>query len=645
MKKWTAFVMAAWFLTMFHLPVQAGGCGNCTPVTTNCTGIFGAACPSTLPDATAGQFYSQTVTFYMPASVDTTLPILGTITVPVDTVWLMGITGLPDGLYYEPSNIIFFPEPTPVSSQYGCVTICGIPCGGQQTITFTIDLLLAVTTPFGAFQLPLSLEVSFDLNSNYPVLTITSSRDYLCPSGDQVVLTAQNVFDDYLWSTGDTSNQITVTNPDIYELEVFSADGCVQYASYQVFELGADAYASPSNICANQITQLFGSGGSLFFWYPSTGLSANNVAEPVVYDLTSTRTYNLVVSNGVCDDTTSVTITVQNCNAPCNYAAPNRNCSAAPGALTAACPASLPPITGGVAYNQSVTFYFPAAVPLNDVVVALIGTSIPGLPNVDVSPEVVTVTDVVGLPAGLSWSCDQREIGGSGCTYYPALYPPVTQYGSITFCGTTCAPATSSDTIRIILNVLATLPDAVPFLGGTQQDFDIEIPVAYSIQYTNPLTITANPSGNPPPGTPVTLSASTSGFTNHSWQPGGQTTASITVNTAGTYTVTANDGNCVQRASYTLTYATGIESIDLNSFMIYPNPNAGSFQVSFDVKKATSIKIGVYNLQGQELLADNLEAKIGNNIYSIHLHDQAPGMYILRMFVDGTAVSRRITRY
>jgi hypothetical protein len=621
----------------------AGGCASCTPVTANCTGIFGAACPSTLPDATSGQFYSETVTFYMPASVDTTLPILGTITVPVDTVWFLGITGLPNGMYYSPNNVIFFPEPTPVSSQYGCVTVCGTPCGGNQTITFTIDLLLAVTTPFGAFQLPQSFEVTFNLNSNYPVLRITSSKDYLCPGGDVAILSAQNVFDDYDWSTGDTTPQITVTSAGIYNLTVTDSDGCEQYAWYEVLNLDATVATSSLNICANQIAQLFGSGGVTYSWSPSTGLSATNVANPVVYDLTANQTYKLVVSNGTCSDSTTVTVNVQNCNAACAYAAPNRNCTAAPGTLVGACPSTLPPITGGVSYNQNISFYFPASIPLEDIVIALIGTSIPGLPNVNVTPEVVEVSDVAGLPTGLNWSCDQREVGGGGCTYYPALFPSVTQYGSISICGSTCAPAIS-DTIRIIFNVVVTLPDVVPFLGGSQQDFDLELPVAYTLSYANPLTITANPSGTQPQGTPITLTASP-GFTGYSWQPGGQTTASITVNTPGTYRVNANDGTCVQTASYTVTYATGIENIDIHTLNIFPNPNSGLFEIAFAAKQTTEVKVGIYNIHGSEVFSENFTAKSGNNAFNIRMHDNASGIYIVKIFAEGAVVSRRITVY
>jgi hypothetical protein len=621
-----------------------GGCPSCTPVTANCTGIFGAACPSTLPDAASGTSYQQSVTFYMPATVDTTLPILGSITVPVDTVYFLGVTGLPDGMTYDVSGQIFFPEPSPVSTQFGCISICGTPCGGDQTITFTIDLLYAVTTPFGAFQLPQNFEVTFHLNSNYPVLEVTTTKSYLCPGADTATLTAQNVFLTYDWSTQETTNEIEVTASGVYELTVTDGDGCSQTASVEVFDLNADAASSTLTICQNQIAQLFGSGGETFTWSPSAGLSATNVADPVVYGLTANQTYKLVVSNGFCEDSTNVSVVVQSCTSDCTTATPNTNCSAAPNAIGAVCPNSLSAITGGVAYSDDVTFFFPAAIPLEQIVIALVGTSIPGLPNIDVSPESVVVSDVAGLPAGLNWSCDQLSIGGGGCTYYPALYPAVTQYGAISFCGTTCGMA-ASDTIRIILTVTATLPDAVPFLGGTQQDFDVELPVAYTLSYTNPLSISASATGTLPAGTPVTLTAA-SGFTGYTWQPGGQTTAAITVNTGGTYTVSANDGTCVQSVSYTVTYATGIESIDVASLNIFPNPNNGAFEVAFDVKKATDVKVGVFNVQGQEVYSENVvTAKTGKNAVNVRLNDNASGIYIVKLFVDGGAVSRRVTLY
>jgi hypothetical protein len=622
----------------------AGG-PSCTPDTSgSCTGLFGAVCPDVLPDATVGTSYSQTVTFFIPAEVDTNLPIVGAITIPVDTAIFLGVTGLPDGLNFSISSQTLLPEPGDVPSQYGCMAISGTPCGGQDTITFTLDFLLAVTSPFGAFQLPQSFEVTFVLNSTVPVIELTATKTYLCAS-DQSDLSVQNVFTTYAWSTTETTNAITVTAAGVYKVTVTDAGGCEQTASYEVFDLDADAASTALTICENAIAQLSGSGGETFTWSPSTGLSATNVANPVVYDLTANQTYKLLVSNGTCSDSVDVVVTVQACTSDCTPAAPNRSCTASAGNFAGACPGAVPNITGGTAYNTSVSFFFPGAIPLDDVVLALVGTSLPGLPQIDVSPESVVVSDVTGLPAGLNWSCDQLSVGGgSDCVYYPALYPAVTQYGAISICGTSCGAA-ATDSFRIVLTITATLPDAVPFLGGTQQDFDVEVPVAFSLIYTNPLTITASATGVLPVGTPVTLSASATGFTGYSWTPGGATTADIIVNTGGTYTVSANDGNCVQAASYLVEYASGIEDINVSSINIFPNPNKGSFAVAFDAVKATDVTVGVFNVQGQEVYTENVNATIGKNTKQVNLNNLSSGIYIVKLFVDGGSVSRRITLY
>jgi hypothetical protein len=260
----------------------------------------------------------------------------------------------------------------------------------------------------------------------------------------------------------------------------------------------------------------------------------------------------------------------------------------------------------------------------------------------DVSPDFVVVSDVLGLPAGLNWSCDQLDLGGNDCTYYPALAPAITQYGAISLCGNPCGSSTT-DTIRVVLTATATLPAAVPLIGGTTQDFDLELPVAYTITNSNPLTVAASATGVLPVGTPVTLTAAT-GFSNYVWN-GGQTTDAITVSVGGTYTVTAFDGTCSQTANILVEYATGIENINATTLNIFPNPNKGNFEVAFDLKKATDVTVSVLNVQGTEVYTETFAANSGNNNKNVSLNNLSSGIYIVKMNVDGGAISRRITLF
>jgi gliding motility-associated-like protein len=64
-----------------------------------------------------------------------------------------------------------------------------------------------------------------------------------------------------------------------------------------------------STICGGGSVQLNASGGSTYLWFPATGLSNVNIANPVATP-TTTTTYYVVVSSGSCSDTDSVVITV-----------------------------------------------------------------------------------------------------------------------------------------------------------------------------------------------------------------------------------------------------------------------------------------------------------------------------------------------
>jgi hypothetical protein len=647
-KAFLSFVMAVTGLLSAH---QAyAGCFTCTPVTTNCTGPFGAACPGSLPDATVGTNYNETVSFYLPASVDTTLPIIGALTIPVDTAFFLGATGLPDGMFFALNNCeagIYFPEPNDLASQFSCGVVYGSPCGGSQTITFNLNFNYAVTTPFGAFQVPQSFPVTFELVSNVPVLEVTSDLDFLCASGagSSATLTASTGFSSYEWSTGGTASDITVSGADTYTVTATDASsGCTQEAEYVISRLSASVSGGTFTICPNQILPLSASGGATFLWTPAANLSEDDVANPVVYDLTANQTFTVTVSNGFCDDDATVTVNIStSCSSDCTPATPNRSFTPPAGAIAASSPTSLPNMTGGVAYNTDVTFFFKGAIPLDDILVLALGTSLPGLPQIDVAPDFVTVSDVTGLPSGLLWSCDQLDVSGNGCTYFPALAPAITQYGAISFCGTPCG-VSGTDTVKIILTATATLPAAVPFIGGSQQSFDIELPLVFTLSNTNELLVSASLTGVQPAGTPVTLTASTTGFSNFSWS-NGATTSSITVNVGGPYTVNAFDGACTQSATYTVEYTSGIENINAASLNIFPNPNNGAFDIAFDLKKAASATISVLNVQGKEVYTENFAATTGKNNKNVSLNNLSSGIYIVKLNVEGNAVSRRITLF
>lgn len=66
---------------------------------------------------------------------------------------------------------------------------------------------------------------------------------------------------------------------------------------------------SPVTICSGTSTTLGATGATTYSWLPTTGLSATNIANPVASP-TTTTTYTVSGSNGICTSSSTVTITV-----------------------------------------------------------------------------------------------------------------------------------------------------------------------------------------------------------------------------------------------------------------------------------------------------------------------------------------------
>ncbi len=129
-----------------------------------------------------------------------------------------------------------------------------------------------------------------------------------------------------------------------------------------------------------------------------------------------------------------------NAKAQCSSCTIDPTCMPAGGGL---CPDSLPGATQGTPYIQDVTFYLPPQI---------LVTSPINLGNVPLKK--VTITNISGLPYGLSW-----QANNANKTYYPSNGE---NHGCVQICGTTFA---SPGTYNLTVNV-----DAVVAAGGILGD-------------------------------------------------------------------------------------------------------------------------------------------------------------------------------
>ena len=141
-----------------------------------------------------------------------------------------------------------------------------------------------------------------------PRQTINAGSDVDINYGESTTLTVTGGVGDILWSTGETTESITVspTNNTTYTVQVTGANGCIATDEINVTVIGSvnASAGNDVNICEGESTVLTASGGDDYLW--STGETTPSIT---VYPDTTT-TYTVVVSNSVTSDSDEVTVFV-----------------------------------------------------------------------------------------------------------------------------------------------------------------------------------------------------------------------------------------------------------------------------------------------------------------------------------------------
>lgn len=138
-----------------------------------------------------------------------------------------------------------------------------------------------------------------------PTATITPSGSTTLCQGDVVTLTASSG-DSWLWSTGATTQAITVGSAGTYWV-IISNGTCVDTASINVTVTPAPVAtitpSGPTTFCSGDSVLLSASAGGSWLW--STGATSQTIT------VENSGTYWVIVTNGSCSDTSaSVTVTV-----------------------------------------------------------------------------------------------------------------------------------------------------------------------------------------------------------------------------------------------------------------------------------------------------------------------------------------------
>jgi hypothetical protein len=338
----------------------------------------------------------------------------------------------------------------------------------------------------------------------------TSGSTNFCQGGS-VTLTAA-AGNSYTWSNGQTTQAITVSQSGSYSVAVNNGTGCASVSTPIQVTVNSAPTASitttGNTICQGQSTNLTASPGSTYLW--SNGATTQNI------QVNSAGSYSVIVTgaSGCSTNSTPVNITVANAaNATVTTSGSTSFCQGNNVILSAAAGYSYIWSNGSTSQQITVSTSgnYNVVVSANGACSATsqtIPVTVNANPNASISANGNTTFcqgGSVNLTAtgGSSYSWSNGQVG-TGIT--------------VNSTGTYSAVATGSNGCTATSNNINVTVAAVP---------------TASVSVNGPTVLNAGQTTN--------LIATGGG--SYLWQPGGQTTSSITVNSAGSYTVTVTNGS------------------------------------------------------------------------------------------------------
>jgi PKD repeat protein len=410
-------------------------------------------------------------------------------------------------------------------------------------------------------------------------------------------------------STSQNPSNICYNTPGTYNVSLTAING----SGTNTLTLNGfiTVYAIPSanagtnqTICNGASTQLNATGGQVYVWTPSTGLSNANIANPIASP-TTTTTYNVQVTNGTCSSIASVTVTVTNLNI--NAGSDVTICSGETANLNA---------SGGTTYSWSPTIGLtnpnvsnPTAFPTTTTTYTVTATT-----NGCSSTDQVTITVATPtISAGADVSiCDGQSVqlnvnGGSNYTWSPStgldnanISNPTASPNTTTSYTVTgiVAGCSTSDIILVTVNANPIVPTVSP------NGIEIQSSPAFGYQWNFN-------------GTPIV----------------GGTLQNIFPANAGNYTVTVYNANGCSSTSAPYTVTTvGLNTITIdNTVTIHPNPAVNNAMLTINAEVNESAVVMLYNNIGELISEERVNLTVGSNQKNINLDNLAVGIYTVKV--------------
>jgi len=360
---------------------------------------------------------------------------------------------------------------------------------------------------------------------------------------------------------------------------------------------------SDFSMCSGTPTALNGSGGLIYSWSPSAGLSSTTIANPIANPATTT-TYTVTVTQAnSCSSTDNVVVTVKP-SPSVTAGADQLLCHGDSITLTATG-------TATIAWNNGVT------------------NGVPFSPSSS-GTYIVTATASNG--------CTDRDT-----VIVTVNQLPVCEAGSdMTVCSGDSIVLTATGGATYVWNNGIT--NAVPFIALNSIIYTVTVTDNNGCKALDSVTVTVNPI----PPTPIIsldsnmiISDATSGnqwYLNDTLIPGA-TSQSYTVTTEGNYYVIVTLNNCPSDTSDIFGFHVGINEFALKNFIIYPIPAREHITVDNKNAPGKNYQLNIRNIAGQEMITQTINF---SNPVIIDIRGLCNGVYLLQLINEGECLVEKI---
>ena len=499
-----------------------------------------------------------------------------------------------------------------------------VSIGGAYTVT------VADSTGCSGTSTPTIVTLS---SGSAPTIT-ASGPTSICP-GDSVILTS-STGNTYLWSTGATTQSITVSVSGAYTVTVPDSTGCIGTSTPTIVTVSSGSAptitaSGPTAFCQGDDVILVTDPGSSYLW--SSGETTQSIT------VSASGVFTVTVTDSVGCSGTSLPTTVTVSPSPTIDLVTSTDassCGASDGTINISASGGTAPlqysIDGGATFVATNGFSGLSTGNYDVVVTDVLGCTVVGNTETITAPGAPTAT--AGANATICAGSDYTLSGTMGGTASSITW---TSSGSGTFDTPSSVTATYTPSPGDISNgsVILTI---------TSDDPDGIGPCTPAVDN---MTLTIN-SGIVPSITLGGTTLSSSFASTYQWFFNGDTIAGATgqfyvATQTGFYTVTVTDINGCMATSAPTSVTVGIgEYISELDVLIYPNPNTGLFTLELNTLNSQSLELRIFNMVGQIVYNKSFSDYSGIFTTALDLTAQPPGIYNIQLATDKQVIVRRV---